>query len=154
MSVQQCYCPQATKYIQVPCRVFISQFTGTCELGVNLFYALIRLASQEDDELFLSFGSSRWRHYIESDFMVISCMDSYLLLVFILCGSTCIIWFHKINAFAHQSSVLSGAFDLFDANLYRHLFPLNTCYDLSKSKLVTFCISLFLVLFCKIKLTM
>ncbi|XP_066350290.1 uncharacterized protein [Miscanthus floridulus] len=61
------FCP---KYIEVLTCVFKSQFLGNSELEMELVDAVIRRYKQVDDELYAHEGPARWRHLVESDFMV------------------------------------------------------------------------------------
>lgn len=60
------------KYIEVTGADFRSQVLGHCEMEVNLFDALIRALRDEDDKIYSAVGDLRWRHFFESDFMVMS----------------------------------------------------------------------------------
>lgn len=64
------FCP---KYIEVLTCAFKSQFLGNSELEMELVDAVIRRYKQVDDELYAHEGPARWRHFVESDFMVRIC---------------------------------------------------------------------------------
>lgn len=67
------------KYIHVSASDLHDQFLGKREFELDLFDALIRLIRQQDDQLYASFGNLRWRHFFESDFMVINVYVSFVL---------------------------------------------------------------------------
>lgn len=47
-----------------------AQFVGHYEFEMELVDAVIRRYKQIDDDLYVHEGRSRWRHFVESDFMV------------------------------------------------------------------------------------
>lgn len=63
------FCP---KYIEVIACAAKAQFTGNSELEMELVDAVIRRYKQADDALYAREGPARWRHFVESDFMVCS----------------------------------------------------------------------------------
>lgn len=65
------------KYIQVSASDLRDLFLGKREFELDLFDVLIRLLRQQDDQLYASFGNLRWRHFFESDFMVINVSFSF-----------------------------------------------------------------------------
>jgi len=63
------YCP---KYIEVRTCAVKYQFLGKSEMEMGLVDAVLRRFKQVDDELYMNQGPARWRHFVESDFMVCS----------------------------------------------------------------------------------
>ncbi|XP_021311418.1 uncharacterized protein LOC8070423 [Sorghum bicolor] len=61
------YCP---KYIEVRTCAVKYQFLGKSEMEMGLVDAVLRRFKQVDDELYMNQGPARWRHFVESDFMV------------------------------------------------------------------------------------
>ena len=47
-----------------------AQFVGHSEFEMELVDAVIRRYKQVDDDLYVHEGLARWRHFVESDFMV------------------------------------------------------------------------------------
>jgi len=47
-----------------------AQFVGHSEFEMELVDAVIRRYKQVDDDLYVHEGPARWRHFVESDFMV------------------------------------------------------------------------------------
>jgi hypothetical protein len=67
------FCP---KYIEVLTFAIKAQFVGQAELEMELFDAVVHRFKQVDDDLYSHEGHLRWRHFVESDFMV--CMQSLI----------------------------------------------------------------------------
>lgn len=58
------------KYIQVAGAELFGQIVGNCEMDSDVVDALMRSLRGDNDVLYASFGSHRWRYFFESDFMV------------------------------------------------------------------------------------
>ncbi|OEL27392.1 hypothetical protein BAE44_0011590, partial [Dichanthelium oligosanthes] len=66
-----CFVHYIPKYIEVMPSAVKKQFLGQSEMEMDLFDAILRRFKQCDDRIYGAEGSPRWRHFVESDFMVV-----------------------------------------------------------------------------------
>lgn len=61
------------KYIEVMPHDVWLQFGGKSEMEMDMFDVLLRRLRQSDDSLYKNRAVDRWRHFMESDFLVRIC---------------------------------------------------------------------------------
>ena len=65
-----CIAHHVPRYIEVLPNSIVEQALGDAEVEMDLFDAMLRILSQADKQIYKRHAEQRWRHFIESNFLV------------------------------------------------------------------------------------
>lgn len=135
------------KYIEVSGAGIQMQLEGRSEMEMDLFDAAIRRFKELDERLYGGKECQRWRHFVESDFMV--CMQVFLSIMCFI-SDLCMKFLYYLSWL--QGSILAGKFDTDDPAIRCQFIGPNVSYDVVNCRMVSHCVKYYCCVLCFMKL--